>query len=188
MKRLLALLLLVAVGSAEAQDVNITGFTKNAPDHVAWTKPVGDTARVCVAITPDTSAYAANDIVGGKKTFASVFRTDINSGTLQSVEVTNSEVDGIAFDLCLFNADPTASTVADQGALTVAAADKQKWVGCVEISEAKTFTGGDAYVAENLGKVIDASATSLYGVLRTKGAPTWAAEQVVNVCITVLRD
>lgn len=146
------------------------------------------TARVCVAITPDTSAYAANDIVGGKLTFASAFRSNINSGILQSIEVTNTEIDGIAFNFCLFNADPTGSTVADQGGATIVAADLQKLIGCWGVSDGSAFAATELYQAKGVNQAVDAAATGVYGILRTTGAPTWAAAQTVNVCIDILQD
>jgi hypothetical protein len=156
----------------------------------------GKSKRVCVAIVPDTNIYAAGDIVGvgatgvGLLTFANAF-TAAGSGLLQNIEVTNSEVDGIGYTFCPFTANPTASTTADQGLLAVAAADRQKWMGCVPVSVGVALAASEIYTASNLALAIETSGaapTSLFGVLRTVGAPTWAAAQTVNVCVTILQD
>jgi hypothetical protein len=159
-----------------------------------YTNPVGNTARVCAAITPDTNAFAANDIVGpaagasGLLTFASALRAVMLSGILQSIEVTNTEIDGIAFDFCLFTADPSGSTVAANGALTLVAADLQKLVGCFPVADGRAFATTEAYQAQGVNMSVKAAATSVFGLLRTTGAPTWAAAQTVNVCLTFVQD
>lgn len=153
-----------------------------------WVDVQGFTTRVCVAITPDTAAYAANDIVGGLQTFASLLRTGVNSGILQNIEITNTEIDGIPFNVCIFNANPSGSTVADQGPATIVAADLQKLIGCVSVADGRSFVTTELYQAQNVGLAVDAAATSLYAIVRTTGIPTWAAAQTLNVCLTVLND
>lgn len=153
-----------------------------------YTDPVGKTVEICVSRTPDTSAYAIGDIVGGKLTFASAGRAPIYNGLVQHISVTNTEVDGIAWNLHLFNADPSTSTVADQGALAVSAADLTKWFTTIPVSTGKALSAVEAYRADNLAIPFYATGTSLYGVLETTGAPTWAANQTVNICITVIQD
>lgn len=159
-----------------------------------YTVPASSTVRVCAAITPDTGAFGANDIIGpaggasGLLTFANIFKSVILSGILQSIEVTNTEIDGIAFNLTLFSADPTGSTVAANGPLTVVAADLQKVIGSYSIADGVAYATTELYQAQALAKAIDGASSSLYGILRTTGAPTWAAAQTVNVCITVVQD
>lgn len=159
-----------------------------------WTDSVGSTSRVCASIVPDTNAFAANDIVGppagasGLLTFASIFRTSVNSGILTHVSVVNSEIDGIAYDLCIFNADPSGSTVAANGPFTLVSADRQKLIGCFGVAEGRAFAAYEMYQVSNVNMAVDAAATSLYAILRTTGAPTWAAAQTVDVCLTVIQD
>lgn len=155
----------------------------------AWyTNPIGNTARVCVAVTPDTSAYAAGDIVGGLLTFANVFRANVNSGHLRNIEITGTEIDSIGYQFCPFLANPSGSTVADQGAPTIVAADLQKALPCIAVSSQKAFATTELYSTTNIGLAIDATSTSVYGLLITTGAPTWAAAQTVNVCLTFIQD
>lgn len=168
--------------------------TCRMPDGNAGLPNCSSVVRVCSAITPDTNAFAAGDIVGpaggasGLLTFANAFRANILSGILQNIEVTNTEVDGIAFNLCLFTASPAASTVASNGALAVPAADLQKWLGCYSVSSGTALAATEIYSASGLALAIEAAGTSLYAVLRTTGAPTWAAAQTVNVCVDILQD
>lgn len=172
---------------------------KFGPAHInlangAWYADlIASTSRVCVTITPDTNIFAASDIVGpaagasGLLTFANVFRAVTLAGLLSNATVVNSEVDGIAFDMCLFNADPSASTVAANGPFTLNAADKQKLLGCFSVSDGRAFAAYEEYQAQPNVKLKSAS-TSLYAILRTTGAPTWAAAQTVDVCLTVDQD
>ena len=152
-----------------------------------WTDNIGKTTKVCAAITPDTAAYQAADIVGGKLTFASLFRAPSNSGMIQSVEITNTEIDGITWDMCVSGADFTTSTVADQGAATITAADLQK-IKCFAVNDVRSFATTEVVSAPPMALSVAATGTSLYGIIRTNGAPTWAAAQTVNVCVTVIND
>jgi len=108
------------------------------------------------------------------------------AGLLSNATVVNSEVDGIAFDMCLFNADPSASTVAANGPFTLNVADKQKLLGCFSVSDGRAFAAYEEYQAQPNVKLKSAS-TSLYAILRTTGAPTWGAA-TVDVCLTVDQD
>lgn len=156
--------------------------------------PVSSTKRVCAAIVPDTNAFSAGEIVGpassasGLLTFANIFRNDVYSGTITSIEVTNTEIDGIAFVLTVFSANPSASTVAANAALTVAAADLQKVAGSFSVADGVAWATTELYQAAGLARPVDGSSNTLYAILRTTGAPTWAAAQTVNVCLTVIQD
>lgn len=159
-----------------------------------WVDNAGSTNRVCVTIVPDTNAFAANDIIGaagggsGLITFSSMFRGGTLSGVLSGVSVVNSEIDGIAFDMCLFNGSPSSSTTTVNGAFTLAAADKQKLLTCFAISDGRAFAAYELYQANALNIALDSPGTSLFAILRTTGAPTWAADQTVDVCATVIQD
>lgn len=152
-----------------------------------WVHPTGKTTKVCVAITPDTGAYQAADIVGGKLTFAALFQAPNYSGVITDVAITNTEIDGISWDLCVFSADPATSTVADQGALTVTAADAQK-IKCLAISDGRSFAASELYQAQGFALGMTSTSGTIYAVLRTNGAPTWAAAQTVNLCLTAIND
>jgi hypothetical protein len=158
-----------------------------------FTTPITGTVKVCNTIVPDPDVYAANDIISGDSTtaplsFPAVFKTNVNSGTLTDITITNSEIDGIAFDLCLFNATTTTSTVADQGPMTLTVADFQKLAGCWSVADGRAFADTEMYQARGVNSPIDAAAVNLFGVLRTTAAPDWAAAQTLNVCITVVQD
>lgn len=181
-----------AAGSITANDYTFPNIDSATGGF--YVVPSTSTARVCAAITPDTAAFQAGDIVGatggvsGLLTFANIFKAVNLSGILTSIEVTNTEIDGIAFNLTLFSADPTGSTVASNGALTIVAADLQKWLGTFSVSDGVAVASTELYQAQGLSKAIKGASTSLYAILRTTGAPTWAAAQTVNVCLTVIQD
>lgn len=158
-----------------------------------WTDNIAHTVRVCVAITPDNdAAYTPQDVVATEDSadplaFANVVRTGVLSGTITGVEVTNTEADAIGWKLCLFSADPSASTTTDGAAMAVAAADLSKWLGCVPVTASDVATT-ENYSTTGMLKQIVLSSTTLYAALITPGAPQWAAEQTVNVCVTAAQD
>jgi hypothetical protein len=156
--------------------------------NLVWAAPYGSSVSICAAVvTPDTSAYAAGDIVGGKLTFSNPFR-DTYSGLVQGIRVANTEIDSIAWTLCLFDANPTGSTLADQGAPTIPIADLDN-VRCYSVSAATSFAASQIFQADGLASSINGSGSNvLYGILITSGAPTWAAGQSVKVCLDIVQN
>lgn len=181
-----------SVNVGTAGDYGVLGA--NLTTGALYTDPVGNTTTVCVAITPDDdAAYTANDVVATEDatdplSFASVFRTNVNSGTLNSIQITNTEADAVGWRVVLFDADPSASTTTDGSGLTVADADLTKIVGQVSVADCTSYADNELCQATGVGLAIDGAATGIYAALITPGTPQWAAAQTVNVCLTFVQD
>ena len=143
---------------------------------------------VCNTITPAATTYTAAYVVGTLQEFKGAFRANVNSGLVQSVAVSSTAAVGTGYDLCIFSDKPTASTIGDKALIVVPAADLGKWRGCVPVSTANSLAATEVYWADNLAKPIYSTSTSLWGVLRTTGTPTYGAAATVTVCVSVLAD
>jgi hypothetical protein len=145
-------------------------------------------APVAVPAVTASSAYASGNAVGGLLTFANATRT-ISSGVLHSVNLNFKSAQTAATDLILFNAQPTNTTITDKTAFSLAAADFDKVVGVVHITDCTSLGTPSTCRADSLGLTFRlASGTTLYGVLVTRGTPTFSATSDVSVQISVLED
>lgn len=188
---------IVQTSPAAAKSVTANDYTGANIDSATggyYTNPVASTATVCVAITPDNdAAYTPNDVVATEDatdplSFAAVFRSVVFSGTLNSIQITNTEPDAIGWRIVLFDADPSTSTTTDGAPLAVADADLTKIVGQVSVSDCTSYADNELCQATGIGLAIDGAATGIYAALITPGAPQWAASQTVNVCLTFSQD
>ncbi|TPQ49933.1 hypothetical protein C2U72_15930, partial [Prosthecomicrobium hirschii] len=78
-----------------------------------------------------------------------------------------------ALDAILFRADPAASTVTDNAAAVVAAADLDKVIGVVSLTRITNLGGGTLYEANQLARSIKlAGGQDIWLALVWRGAPT----------------
>jgi hypothetical protein len=158
----------------------------NAPNPVAG--PLTLRATQAPAITSG-AAYAAGNVVGGLLTFAGMARAAGQGGVLQSALLRDKSGQNASYDLFLFDAAP--ATPADKTAIALSAADLAKCVGVVP------FSGPALGAASTMGVISSAglglafrlgAGTSLYGILVTRGTPTYAGTADVSVDLVVLPD
>lgn len=104
------------------------------------------------------------------------------SGEIRTVLVQDQDKEEIASVLHLFDA-PLVTPTADHDALNVVAADMQKQVGEIPISNADYSTAANSSFAtvQNLGFRFTAPNGILYGHWKTLGAPTIAASTRLQV-------
>lgn len=130
------------------------------------------------------SAYASGNVVGGLQTFTSALRqqsTDvagsgIGSALLQHVTLNFKSSQTAQTDLLLFSANPTNSTFTDKAALAVNTADFDKVIAVVHISDCTNLGTPSSCQSGQLAiPVRNATAATLYGVLVTRGTPTFTA-------------
>jgi len=158
----------------------------NAPSPVAG--PLTLRVTQAPAVSSGT-AYVAGNVVGGLLTFAGMARAAGQGGVLQSALLRDKSGQNASYDLFLFDAAPT--TPGDRTAVALSAADLAKCVGVVSfagqaLGAASTMgvqTVGGLGLAFKL-----ASGTTLYGILVTRGAPTYAGTADVSVDLIVLPD
>jgi hypothetical protein len=137
-----------------------------------------------ISVTPtiSTSAYSANFCVGGKLTLPNAVRVAGGSSILQSIFLIDRANQKAALSILFFNADPSASTLADHAQPTLAAADISALIRRVEIAASDWVTtdhAGTDFATADIGAlakmVRPAGGTSLYAIIVTTGTPTYTA-------------
>lgn len=127
--------------------------------------------------TISTLIYAANDIVGGLLTLTNAVRSSGSTALLESICIFDEDNEKAALEIVFFNANPTASTTADQGGLTVHAGDVTKVIGRVTIAAADyvtVATGKAIAQVSGLARLMKASGSAnLYCVVLATGTPTY---------------
>jgi hypothetical protein len=150
------------------------------------TPTVLDVAVASQTPTVTAGAYATGEVVGSKLTFADA--TLSGKTILQAVGINCKSAQTAAFDLILFNDDPSASTFTDNEVIAVHASDQSKVCGVVHITD-WTNLGTPSYAqAKNEAYPISLTGTALYGVLVTRGTPTLASTSDITVTVRLLRN
>lgn len=144
---------------------------------------------VDATITPDNDAYTANDCVGGLITFdLSGEGMAANGGVLSTITIVDDDNEGAALNLYFFDAQP--STIANDAALALTAADLRK------LTYYKAVAAGD-YVTVNslkfayLGQLavqVRADNGKLYMYAQCTGTPTYAATKTLTVRLGILTE
>lgn len=92
----------------------------------------GDTKVVKTAITVDTANYAANDALITKQT-ATVARTAAGSGRLTRFVLRSKTAPTVQMYLHIFDADPAASTLTKNSAVSINSADHDKILATIVV-------------------------------------------------------
>lgn len=152
----------------------------------------GKSKVVSVTPTLDTNAYASGDRVGSVMEFSNAMDDSSGTGTIVSVTILDKAGQGSVLSLLLFNDLPTVAS-ADNAAIDITDAEMAKCVGVVPIASADYVTTASNSIAtvRSINLLVQAakSATSstgksLFGVLKSGGSPTYAANSlVVSLCI-----
>lgn len=136
------------------------------------------TVNITVSVTLTVGAtYAAADFVGTSSTpisFANAVRTSGGSATLRAVTISDPAASVAAvLELWLFNA--TVTPPADSAAWSLSDADGLKCVGILSIPTTSQFLSSVTGVLHlnNLQLQYHCAATTLFGALVTRGAPTY---------------
>jgi hypothetical protein len=148
-------------------------------------------AAVTLTRTADTNAYAANDVIGAAtgSTAALTFANMGPSGGEVTLTSVSLEIDASAviagetsYRLYLYNVTPP-SALGDNAAFDLPSGDRASFLGYVDLGTPIDL-GSTLYVqADNIGKQIKLSGTSLFGYLVTIGAytPTSARVHIITL-------
>lgn len=122
----------------------------------------------------DTTAYAANDVVGGVHTFAFAGPAGgsiiINTATLE-IDITTAPSGMNLFRLYLYSATPP-SALADNAPFDLPAGDRAAFLGYIDF-DSLVDLGSTLFTQKDLvGKQLKLASTTLYGYLVTLGAFT----------------
>lgn len=175
-------------GKEKVVGITATGAVRVAMESAGGTSLDGmlravDTAAVTAA------AYSTGNAVGAKRTFSSMAASTGRGGVLQTVIVRDKAGQNVNYDLILFDADPTSTTITDKAAVAVNTADLAKIIGVVQLSGIVLGAAATMGVltASGLGLAYKiTSGTTIYGILVTRGAPTYASTSDVSVELIAL--
>jgi len=123
-----------------------------------------------------TAAYTAGDSIGPLLTLTHVWDFAGQAAILQSIVVQDLAAQNSAIDFIFFDANPSATTFTDNGALTVADADLPKIVGTVSLlaSDYVAFADSSAATVKTIALPVNPlSGSSLYCALVARGTPTY---------------
>lgn len=165
-------------------------------------RPVGTTNHLPVTtasmvltgqLTVLTAAYGTSgEVVGGLITFPNAVRTAGDRAIVQSVILSDRDRLNQAFNLILFDSNPSATTFSEGLGLTLNDADLRRVAGHVAITSSDYLSLLDNSFATktNVGLEIRCHTTSLFGVLISTGSGTFTFTNTdaLQIKIGLLRD
>jgi hypothetical protein len=179
----------MAAGADGSHVGDVSGRTVDGGTGAAlFVDPRPSVVRVAVTPTISTSAYTIKDAVGGLMTFANAARAAGGSCRLRAVQIVDKAQQRADLDLVLFDRSITAPT--DNAVFDPTDAELANVVGMVSIGQGDYADFNDNSVATiaGLGDVIVLDGTSLFGVLVTRDAQTYASTSDLVVTLTIDRD
>lgn len=172
-------------GSAGERFPGSTQF--DAAGYAQWAELRRDRLAISVTPTISTSAYAAKDNVGALMSFANAARTSGGGCFVESVQVIDRDQEMKDLDLAFFKASITTPT--DNAVFDPTDAELADFLFLVPIGAGFYADFNDNAIADvPVGREIVAlAATTLYGVLIARGAPTYTATSDLTVIVNVVR-
>jgi hypothetical protein len=134
-----------------------------------------------------SSAYVANNSVGGKLTFANIAGPQ-QSGVIQNVTVTCKTAQTTGYKLYIFTGNPGTMTITDKATPTTSNTDLPYLMDVITLGSVDSTLTGSINVADNIGRAFVSQDQNLYGILVTNATPTYTATRDVFVTLTVLQD
>jgi hypothetical protein len=139
--------------------------------------------------TQTNGAYSANDFVDGKLTLSNAVPIAGGSGLIHRVSVLSKSTQTGQYDVIFFNADPSSTTIADNGAVQVNVADLAKVIGVAKCNDVASFGTGSLHQAVGLGLSFKlASGTTLYAAVVTRAAITQTSTSDMILLVNVIPD
>lgn len=145
-----------------------------------------------VKIVPAIStspAYTAGDAVGGVQSLAAIFAG--STGVLESLIILDKTNQKAAFDIFLFDANPTAATVTDNAAFVFSTNDVNVIARVsVAASDYATVNSEAVAVKSGLGIAVRAlsAGSGLWAAVVTSGTPTYGAVTALQFVWGILAD
>ena len=143
-------------------------------------------------VSVSTAIYAAGEVMGGLLTFSDVVSGDIGGGTIVGAELVDTSTVVASIDLLLFNSIPDSSNYdSDNAALDLSDTDLTRVIGVINFSsnDANQYADNQIYFASGGNQEFFLEDDNeLYGVLVSRGTPTYATGNVLMVKLHVQRD
>jgi len=147
-------------------------------------------------IEPSTTIYADLDVIGSLLTFPDVIQSDIGGGEIVDAAIIDTSSVTAPLELLLFSSLPTTDThysTGDNVELVLADTDAPKVCASITFS-----TGGNQVVlADNVLHFADtdlpksfylSGGRDLYGLILSRGTPTYSCGQIMAAKLVVKRD
>jgi hypothetical protein len=148
------------------------------------------TVHLTAAPTVTAGAYTTGMVVGGLIPLAGAARVNNGSGLLQNVVVTVKTALTAAFDVLVFDTQPTNSTFTDNVALALNVADLPSLCGVAHCTD--LISGGTPQILQMangpLAFKLSAASTTLYAVIVMRGAETLASTSAIGLSAIILQD
>ena len=144
---------------------------------------------ITIVVTPTVTIgpYVAGDCVGGELTFANAARVAGGGGAWKDVKIIDDAGEDVEMELWLFSA--TITSPGDNNPWAPPEAELHTLVGIASTSDGAWFAAGTPSAARvEVSQRYDCAATSLFGQLVTREAPTFLATDDVTVIIGLLQD
>ena len=144
---------------------------------------------ITVIVTPTVTAglYAAGQCVGGILVFANAARGAGYGGVIKDLIVVDDAGQDAQMELWLF--DQTFTSPGDTVAWAATEADLHNLVAIISSSDGSWFDGGTPHaLVVEVSQQYTCLATSLFGQLVNRGAPTFAAIDDVSCILGLLQD
>lgn len=191
------------ISTVHYQRIKITDGTADSTTH--WTIVAGGAYvvnhvdQVDLAITPtiDTAVYADGDRLGAVGTFSNAARASGGTGTVVGARMVDDAGSNFDIELWLFQASPTMVN-ADNGVFDITDANiaTAGWVGTLD------FLAANSKLVSTTNRVcpgtwlngppslpyVTSGSSSLFGIMKARGAYDAAATDDLVVTITVIRD
>ena len=170
--------------------VNPLSFAPTASEvHLGQVGGEGITVTVNPVLTV-AGAYIAGDFVGTSATaliFANAARVAGGSGVIKSAMLIDAALQSIACELWLF--DTNVAPPADNAAWTISDAHAATCIGVIPFSTyyASALNSVSNGIVPNGGIGFSAVATTIWGALVTRGAPTYATLNL-TVRLNIMQD
>lgn len=175
--------------NANNQPQGAQGVVLINPDGTYATPGQAFTGSSVVAPVVSTTAYTSNDAMGTLMTFSNALRSGKTTGMIQGVNLKFKSSQSSPSELWLFNANPSGTTVTDNGAFSVAVSDFNKVIGVIPISYCSSAGSVSFCSATGLATSFSvASGQSVYGVLVTRGTPTLSSTSDLSVELVLVQD
>lgn len=143
---------------------------------------------VVVSATPtiDAGAYTAGDSLHTTViSFADAVGASL-SGFVEKMIVVDNAVQSRPLELWLFNATVTPAAALDPH--SISDADAAKCIGVIYSGPYYASALNSVSVAKGVGLAIACAATTLYGILVTRGTPTYGATDALTVSLQISQD
>ena len=128
---------------------------------------------VATPVLAVAGAYDSGDAVGVVNTFDLVGMGGLSGGIVVGAILRDKAKQAIDIDLVLFTAEPAAPT--DNGAFDPSDAELLTCIGVLQLTTHIGFVDNGVSQVVNYGLPIEFTGNTLYGVLVTRGTPTYAA-------------